>query len=129
MVLIPQAVSTIAIEYNICTWYRYSRGVSIPQAVGDIAILMAVNYMPLMMKCFNTASGKCYCNVQTLYILTDLYRFNTASGKCYCNLEVPEGVELQAGDVGFNTASGKCYCNSLTTIVETRTCSFQYRKR
>ena len=62
MVLIPQAVSTIAIEYNICTWYRYSRGVSIPQAVGDIAILMAVNYMPLMMKCFNTASGKCYCN-------------------------------------------------------------------
>ena len=113
MVLIPQAVSTIAIEYNICTWYRYSRGVSIPQAVGDIAILMAVNYMPLMMKCFNTASGKCYCN----------FTFEL-KGKAKIPVSIPQAVsaiaiQCEALTKGksakfkgcFNTASGKCYCN------------------
>ena len=28
----------------------------------------------------------------------------------------PEGVEVNAGDIGFNTASGKCCCNVLVMM-------------
>ena len=62
LVSIPQAVSTIAIK-SLINKRREEVKVSIPQAVSTIA-MTAVNYGPMRtcLECFNTASGKYYCN-------------------------------------------------------------------
>ena len=67
--------------------------------------------MPLMMKCFNTASGKYYCNLclNRLNLHRLQHCFNTASGKYYCNTMIFERLLQQQWR--FNTASGKYYCN------------------
>ena len=88
-----------------------------------------------MVSCFNTASGKYYCNldsatavaaaslmsvsipqaVSTIAIvvmwslLHDTCSFNTASGKYYCNKLSQASLRML---ISFNTASGKYYCNS-----------------
>ena len=47
--------------------------------------------------CFNTASGKHYCNGYGLPYFVDTYhRFNTASGKHYCNKQTYTGSILQS---------------------------------
>ena len=85
---------------------------------------------------FNTASGKCCCNLNLKQRLLVGLSFNTASGKCCCNLEIflfqhpyrinwvsiPQAVSAVATykifniirfifTLRFNTASGKCCCN------------------
>ena len=89
---------------------------------------------------FNTASGKCCCNVMIFKftIFISVIGFNTASGKCCCNyitrgyspidirVSIPQAVSAVAtlfisvkGEkvmFSFNTASGKCCCNYITGI-------------
>ena len=121
IVSIPQAVSTIAIEYRTAYW-AWKEG-------------------------FNTASGKYYCNLTCTkqHVKLVSYSFNTASGKYYCNfskselldglawcVSIPQAVStiailcvfplwIKISLSSFNTASGKYYCNStvvhcLTTV-------------
>ena len=80
--------------------------------------------------CFNTASGKHYCNetMELTLINTTFVSFNTASGKHYCNRYnmVPRNLKLK---LGFNTASGKHYCNVVRVTGAQKAMEFQYRKR
>ena len=111
--------------------------VSIPQAVGTIAIFKAPFWPEETSFCFNTASGRYYCNLEDLPSVSSLQRgFNTASGRYYCNrlngvylctqsclsVSIPQAVGtiaiLQIQTVAnniiifrFNTASGRYYCN------------------
>ena len=61
--------------------------VSIPQAVGTIAIQVKADMERDKWLSFNTASGRYYCNCQDNewfeYMMT--LSFNTASGRYYCN--------------------------------------------
>ena len=82
---------------------------------------------------FNTASGRCCCNVLSftkhtnmsevsipravgvvataikLLFLTFVVKcFNTASGRCCCNLVSSVPLDIS---YCFNTASGRCCCN------------------
>ena len=86
IVSIPQAVSTIAIDVISIKKYGKVIKVSIPQAVSTIAITILL-LLPLLriVFCFNTASGKYYCNAYSAYTIVAHLRFNTASGKYYCN--------------------------------------------
>ena len=61
--------------------------VSIPQAVGTIAIIRIVILSIICWRGFNTASDRYYCNLlQLMYKMKKLrYCFNTASGRYYCN--------------------------------------------
>ena len=61
-VSIPQAVGTIAIKLLIFLMMMVDYLVSIPQAVGTIAILILSQQMHSPLVCFNTASGRYYCN-------------------------------------------------------------------
>ena len=112
--------------------------VSIPQAVGTIAILPEQETPGIyFIVCFNTASGRYYCNRRQrgLVFKPIGLSFNTASGRYYCNgrdvidamklihsVSIPQAVGTIAmlmecvqyseiTSVGFNTASGRYYCN------------------
>ena len=63
IVSIPQAVSAIAIDAINRLTSSYNVEVSIPQAVSAIAI-QEVELFADKSVSFNTASGKCYCNVR-----------------------------------------------------------------
>ena len=86
--------------------------------------------MPFIIICFNTASGKHYCNVRIFGEMesSTITGFNTASGKHYCN-----GTDADSSDTdifdGFNTASGKHYCNAQMLLNIYKNTPFQYRKR
>ena len=85
--------------------------VSIPQAVGTIAILISIMILERLQQRFNTASGRYYCNYRVVHNGENLLVcFNTASGRYYCNnVKANETVVVVAGS--FNTASGRYYCN------------------
>ena len=163
-VSIPQAVGTIAmkglmqilwtsmkvgfntasgryycnIQYSLLGLVWSKTPVSIPQAVGTIAIARENQYFKYWL-CFNTASGRYYCNLKadgskeyrttywvsipqavgTIAIcheINNLYLksrpgFNTASGRYYCNRLRRWISRRVIHSTSFNTASGRYYCN------------------
>ena len=67
LVSIPQAVGTIAMLTRSGQPNVTGKEVSIPQAVGTIAIMSSfLASMFSIAACFNTASGRYYCNYSTL---------------------------------------------------------------
>ena len=62
-------------------------GVSIPQAVGAVATLKMDHVSLPGPTGFNTASGRCCCNLKDEYLDKGQIDkgFNTASGRCCCN--------------------------------------------
>ena len=60
--------------------------VSIPRAVGVVATYRnAIKHLVIFVS-FNTASGRCCCNVLGNYFSSEnSVSFNTASGRCCCN--------------------------------------------
>ena len=106
--------------------------------------------MKKLVVCFNTASGKYYCNiidggkkaksfyevsipqaVSTIAISKNFesidsayLSFNTASGKYYCNFAAKSWAMLLSTALSFNTASGKYYCNWKASPAEQQAAGF-----
>ena len=70
---------------------------------------------------FNTASGRCCCNMGQKFMLicAESTRFNTASGRCCCNQTAMLYVYTKTLQSCFNTASGRCCCNLLDDLRKT----------
>ena len=89
IVSIPQAVGTIAMlnkKNSLPLWYEV---VSIPQAVGTIAMLNKKNSLPLWYEVVSIPQAVgtiAMVNlIKTLCKTKHFLRFNTASGRYYCN--------------------------------------------
>ena len=114
-VSIPQAVSTIAIAKGSIEDFTKSMVVSIPQAVSTIAIRRCRSSknsfvdvsIPQAVSTIAISLQRAHFNTKPVYC------FNTASGKYYCNYSKKELREALGFCVSFNTASGKYYCNFL----------------
>ena len=84
--------------------------VSIPQAVSTIAMMAASLRLLLLLVCFNTASGKYYCNRKFLEWFLHIHKVSIPQAVSTIAILKAE-VEWDAEQTCFNTASGKYYCN------------------
>ena len=110
IVSIPQAVSAIAIRVPELAPSPKAWEVSIPQAVSAIAILWC-NNRRYYGECFNTASGKCYCNSnKKQYLVRSIVGVSIPQAVSAIAIMVFESCR-EKFEASFNTASGKCYCN------------------
>ena len=74
-VSIPQAVSAVATK-NFCKYpLKIVRDVSIPQAVSAVATESCAKRLSSPLYRFNTASGKCCCNIKGTSKLTSMVRY------------------------------------------------------
>ena len=86
--------------------------VSIPQAVSTIAILVSTSQMTALYFCFNTASGKHYCNRRRHLQHRERYESPVSIPQAVSTIAIKSAVNSNYTAKGsFNTASGKHYCN------------------
>ena len=92
-------------------WNQISPWVSIPQAVGVVTTMHL--HIPSMSEedvSIPQAVGVVTTELAKMKEFTSLLRFNTASGRCCCNvIDIYDGHYSDGGC--FNTASGRCCCN------------------
>ena len=103
--------------------------VSIPQAVGTIAILISIMILERLQQRFNTASGRYYCNYRVVHNGENLLVcFNTASGRYYCNFVMKKNIQKWIR-VSIPQAVGTIAIALIFALRNRGIHKFQYRKR